>query len=901
MVAQHKLFTLLAPLVVAGAVAATVAANDGGNLARRGRARSWLPNSVASVPTLLVNDGDPLSFWGSNEPTTDPPKDIGVEWDQPQTFSVLRVKFHSLPYTPAQDGWRLESRRDDSWERLQATVDAPECSWWTFRFPSVRSRAVRLVVTRYSRNRPAVQEFEVYATDVPRKPMRRPPVCDGAFWAFHYEGWAKHFATDAALADEVDAAHRVGLDTIILYTLTGSDGTFSTVLPDTAIPQSTWWKGRAPLEAILTRADALGMQVYVSDTAPTGYGAPPANATPEEVERTAAQLRAYREQLLARAARHRCVRGYYINFECAPFRFANQPRAAGTQSETLARFVKSRHPTLAVVQPVGLYSWRDAEDGPWRKVTPKELETWWRPYIETCRHVDAFMVIDGVGTTLAPLTFTDLNQACIRDLCDEFGKQMWTDVECAMMCRAYGYRPMSMRQFAQSLHVAARHADTIVCFCYVNYMSPNNGREDASRLYEDYEDYRRQNAYTPVTLHVIRDQLRKALGFWTAPERVDREHGGFLTWIDADGTPTKPDAPKPLIPHLRMLYAHAVASRRAQTSVERERLQQQFDQGMSFLLEHYRDPKRGGWFSEVSAQGQETGPEKKTVDQAYVLYVMGEIHGHTGDRNALRLAEETFRWLDSRAHDTTLGGYLERCDLPADTPENARKSIGTNMHMALGLAGLCRHSPAPLVRERLAEVLRLLTTGALAPGSDNGYMFVTRDWKPSTWAEGTENQQTLYGHNAELAWYLLRAARTLGTDLASITPWLERVSRAVIHNGLMPDGGVHVWGPVDGKGHDPDDIRWWPQTEAMVMLARMHELTGDESYLTLFRKTARFTLSQLAVDASGAWLGGLDRRTGERQPRGGWAWKSGLHVIRCMLECEDVLSALETARHATEE
>lgn len=45
--------------------------------------------------------------------------------------------------------------------------------------------------------------------------------------------------------------------------------------------------------------------------------------------------------------------------------------------------------------------------------------------------------------------------------------------------------------------------------------------------------------------------------------------------------------------------------------------------------------------------------------------------------------------------------------------------------------------------------------------------------------------------------------------MASVTPWLERVAHAVIQNGLMPDGGVHVWGPVDCGGHDPEDIRWW--------------------------------------------------------------------------------------------
>ncbi len=37
---------------------------------------------------------------------------------------------------------------------------------------------------------------------------------------------------------------------------------------------------------------------------------------------------------------------------------------------------------------------------------------------------------------------------------------------------------------------AATYAQTIVGFCYFNYMSPNNGREPSASLYRDYRTYR---------------------------------------------------------------------------------------------------------------------------------------------------------------------------------------------------------------------------------------------------------------------------------------------------------------------------------------------------------------------------------------------------------------------------
>lgn len=63
------------------------------SLALLGTARSWEANSVASVPPGLVNDGDALTFWGSSEPTTNPPKDIGIVWAEPQSIGGVRIRF----------------------------------------------------------------------------------------------------------------------------------------------------------------------------------------------------------------------------------------------------------------------------------------------------------------------------------------------------------------------------------------------------------------------------------------------------------------------------------------------------------------------------------------------------------------------------------------------------------------------------------------------------------------------------------------------------------------------------------------------------------------------------------------------------------------------------------------
>lgn len=453
------------------------------NIARDGTARSWLPESHPSAPCAYVNDGDPLTFWGSNEPTTDPPKDIGILWPQARTFAAVRIKFFSLGYTPAADGWRLEVPGGDGWQALQARVDTTECEWWTLRFPPVTAAAVRLVVTGYRRNRPAVCEFEVYETAPPAPSLRRPALLDGAFWAFGYDHWAQTFATDARLAAEVEVGHRIGLDTLILYTLNGQDGSYSTVAPDTPLPMSAAWRGRDPLEAILSVADRLGVRVYLGDAQPTGWNRP----VGDEATEVHAVLDAYRAALIRRYEHHPSFVGYYLNFECCPAEWDNDPTVPARLANDTAELVKRLCPRLVMIQPIGLYQWRDAPDGPWRHVTPPELERFWRPWIAAAPAIDIYLAIDGVGTNLAPLGFTDVNQACLRRLCEEAGKTFWVDVENADFS---DYTSMPMARLQASLEVAAQHGEQLVTFCYLNYMSPNNGREGSARLYREYAAYR---------------------------------------------------------------------------------------------------------------------------------------------------------------------------------------------------------------------------------------------------------------------------------------------------------------------------------------------------------------------------------------------------------------------------
>ncbi|HOS93566.1 MAG TPA: AGE family epimerase/isomerase, partial [Armatimonadota bacterium] len=278
-----------------------------------------------------------------------------------------------------------------------------------------------------------------------------------------------------------------------------------------------------------------------------------------------------------------------------------------------------------------------------------------------------------------------------------------------------------------------------------------------------------------------------------------------------------------------------------------------------------------------------------------VVYVMADLARRISDSRARRLAQSTFAVMDARGHDPDHGGYVERIDLPIGDAANATKQLGTNMHVVLGLARLQMVSPSAVVRERLRELCDVLVAHALVPESGNAYMAYTRDWRGRTSGEDP-TQQTLYGHNAELVWYLLDAFDALGQDPSRYLPWLRRATDAVIASGIGPDGRTHTWGPLIGRTADRDHARWWTPTEVLNMLARMYQLTSESRYLRLFDRVARHTFGHF-VTAQGQWYSDVNLADGSTADGSGDPWFAGLHVTRMLEECSKAISPGTPARH----
>lgn len=384
------------------------------------------------------------------------------------------------------------------------------------------------------------------------------------------------------------------------------------------------------------------------------------------------------------------------------------------------------------------------------------------------------------------------------------------------------------------------------------------------------------------------------LPFWTSQRFRDEDPGGFLVYLDEDLQATGA-TDKHLIVHLRMLFNYGLAVAREKDSARRDELARELERQVTFLEEFFWDEEKGGWFWNLDREGRADEPERRMmVGEVYVVYVLSELFLLNQNERAFRLAEKTFELMDAGGHDGQFGGYFQDYRKGPYDPVNIRKNASTNLHMLLALSRLAEASPKQVYRDRLMELYELLPR-FVHPESGHASWALTRQWEPIPFEEGINNR-TMYGHNAELVWYMHEAAPVLERAVEPLVPFLAKIMDGFLRDGMSAAGAVYFFGPIVGPSDDKR-VLWWAQAEAMVAFLRLYRLSGDEKYWEAFERVGEWTFRHvIPKDQPAAWWGVLDEDGNVTDGyRGGTNWKSGFHVARALFEIEGDLERLMNA------
>jgi mannose/cellobiose epimerase-like protein (N-acyl-D-glucosamine 2-epimerase family) len=396
----------------------------------------------------------------------------------------------------------------------------------------------------------------------------------------------------------------------------------------------------------------------------------------------------------------------------------------------------------------------------------------------------------------------------------------------------------------------------------------------------------------------IRDFLAKhldneVLPFWVSAKLNDIAFGGYLPYLDNNLRPTG-KVQGHVIVQLRVLYVHAVAISRAANGELRTKLLRQYQRKFAFLKQNYWDEKNGG-FRDYSIDSSRS--PKQTRSQVHAINFLTEIYLLIDQKEAFELARDLFSLIDNRAHDKVYGGYTEYYEIPSDDALNKVKTLSVQMHMLLALTRLYQATRDPLYRDRFEEIFEILTRHFEIPNSGKVYNALSYNWEEIP-PNGKLETKTVYGHSAELIWYMLEVVPVFQKDINKLIPWLTRVTDALLATGVTSDGAVYFSGSYRGAAEEKT-IWWWAQAETMVALLRVYEVTREIRYWAAFEKVRLWTFRYMVPDQSGTWVTFMDTWGFRRaSTRAGGHWQSGFHVSRALLQCIQTFDRLNAHTEA---
>lgn len=382
--------------------------------------------------------------------------------------------------------------------------------------------------------------------------------------------------------------------------------------------------------------------------------------------------------------------------------------------------------------------------------------------------------------------------------------------------------------------------------------------------------------------------------FWLE-KGIDAENGGYRINHDAEGEFAGPHA-KGIISQSRALYFFA---RLARSPYGKPKHLEAARQGFEFLRDRMWDPEYGGFYWEVSYEGDEAlKPNKHPFGQCYALYGLAEYMLASEDAEARNLALATFELVERHCRDRVNGGYFENFARDwSPLPDNEvgylgvagrTKTLNTHQHLLEAYAPYYRATISPAVREALAELIVISSVAEVNLEVGTVVHAFEPDW---TFVPKGGEFRSVYGADVENVWLVIEACDAIHQPNAPLLGMHEYIFENTFRYGWDEEkGGLYQSGPL-GEEADNRVKEWWPQTEMLIGSLHMYRLTGEKKYWEGFAKTLDWIEANHVDWEHGEWWASVE--DGERSGAKAHGWKTPYHSGRCVIEGLALLSAME--------
>ena len=373
--------------------------------------------------------------------------------------------------------------------------------------------------------------------------------------------------------------------------------------------------------------------------------------------------------------------------------------------------------------------------------------------------------------------------------------------------------------------------------------------------------------------------------FWMRSDLIDKEYGGFISSVDRTGKSYNDD--KSVWFQGRCLWTF---SKLCNTYGVRAEWKDAADSGAEFIKKYCID-KDGRMFFTVTRDGQPLRKRRYFFSESFLVVGFAEYSLVSGDIEDLRLAEKYFDLMYAIYQDANADPFKI-------TPkENAAvRSLHSNAN--------------PMVLVSSAQTLKRIT------GNTKKYNLIidaivedmiSLHYKPEyrcvlenvmqdgSILDNPTGRTINPGHCIENAWFLMnegvqRNNQTLLQQALNILDWSLEIGWDKEYGGIYYFRDLYNR-PCEQLEHDMK--LWWVHNEALIATLAAYHLTKNEKYAAWYENLHEYVFSQFSDKEFGEWYGYLHRDGSVSHTQKGSLWKGPYHLPRCLILCEQILTAME--------
>jgi N-acylglucosamine 2-epimerase len=381
-------------------------------------------------------------------------------------------------------------------------------------------------------------------------------------------------------------------------------------------------------------------------------------------------------------------------------------------------------------------------------------------------------------------------------------------------------------------------------------------------------------------LRVYRDGLlHDTLPFWI-PRAIDREHGGYITALNEDGSIIHPD--KAVWFQGRFAWLLATLYNTVEPRPEWLELARH---GIDFINRCCFGTD-GRMFFSLTREGKPLRKRRYLFSEVFATMALAAYARASGEERYARQALDLFR-LILHYHQTP--GLL-----PPKTNPDVRPMKGLVMPMVLLCTAqeLRKTVPDPLCTQVIDEAIAEIERDFMKP--DLQCVLETTGPR-GEFINTFEGRTVCPGHAIEAGWFILEEARLRNRDARLIQIGTTIVNWCFASGWDREFGGIlyhrdALGLPCTEYWHDMKF--WWPHNETIIATLLAWQLTGNPQYARWHEQVHDWAYAHFPDPTHGEWFGYLHRDGTVSTRLKGNMWKGPFHLPRMQWYCWQRLEEL---------